>query len=118
MPHLIEEGSSILQYAYDTMIFPDHDIQQAMNMKLLLCTFEKLSDLKIIFHQRKIFYFGQTKNYEMQYSHLFACDWNLHLSLPRSMVYQCIIENLIKIGKSLKKGLKRGWQVGKEKCSI
>ena len=38
--HLVEDGLSILQYADDTVIFLDHDIQQAMNMKLLLCTLE------------------------------------------------------------------------------
>jgi len=83
--HLVEDGLSILQYADDTVIFLDHDIQQAMNMKLLLCTFEQLSGLKINFHKSEIFCFGQAKNCEMQYSHLFWMqDWNLPLSLPRS----------------------------------
>jgi len=39
VPHLLEDGLSILQYADDTIIFMDHDIEQAKNMKLLLCTF-------------------------------------------------------------------------------
>ena len=43
VPHLIEDGLSILQYAYDTILFLDHDIVQAMNMKLLFCTFEQLA---------------------------------------------------------------------------
>lgn len=37
IPHLVRDGLSILQYADDT-IFLDHDIEQAKNMKLLLCT--------------------------------------------------------------------------------
>jgi hypothetical protein len=41
VPHLI--GLSILRYAYDTILFLDHEIAQAMNMKLLLSTFEQLS---------------------------------------------------------------------------
>jgi hypothetical protein len=29
VPHLVDEGISILQYAYDTILFMDHDIEQA-----------------------------------------------------------------------------------------
>ena len=43
VPHLIEDGLSILQYAYDNILFLDHDIAQAMNMRSLLCTSEQLS---------------------------------------------------------------------------
>jgi len=37
VPNLIDGGLSILQYADDTCIFVDHDIEQAKNLKLLLC---------------------------------------------------------------------------------
>ena len=37
VPNLIDGGFSILQYADDTIIFMDHDIEQAKNLKLLLC---------------------------------------------------------------------------------
>ena len=40
VPHLVDDGLSILQYADDTIIFIDHDPEQAQNLKLLLCTFE------------------------------------------------------------------------------
>jgi hypothetical protein len=42
LPHLVDDGLSILQYADDTIIFNDHDPEQANNIKLLLCTFEQL----------------------------------------------------------------------------
>jgi hypothetical protein len=29
VPRLVDEGISILQYAYDTILFMDHDIEQA-----------------------------------------------------------------------------------------
>ena len=51
IPHLVEDGLSILQYADDTILFMDHDIEKAKNMKLLLTTFEQLSGLKINFHK-------------------------------------------------------------------
>jgi hypothetical protein len=38
--HLVDEGISILQYADDTIIFMDYDMDKAQNMKLLLCAFE------------------------------------------------------------------------------
>jgi hypothetical protein len=31
----------------------EHDLEQAANMKLLLCTFEQLSGLKINFHKKQ-----------------------------------------------------------------
>jgi hypothetical protein len=40
VPHLVDGGISILQYADDTILFMEHDLEQAANMKLLLCAFE------------------------------------------------------------------------------
>src|SRR5436190_8317402 len=36
VPHLVDGGLSILQYADDTILFMDHDLEQAKNMKLIL----------------------------------------------------------------------------------
>jgi hypothetical protein len=40
IPHLADNGLSILQYAYDMILFMEHDIEKAKNMKLLLSVFE------------------------------------------------------------------------------
>ena len=40
VPHLVDGGISILQYADDTIIFMEYDLAKARNMKLLLCLFE------------------------------------------------------------------------------
>ena len=61
IPHLLEDGLSILQYADDTIIFMDQDLEQAKNMKLLLSVFEQLSGLKINFHKSEIFCYGEAK---------------------------------------------------------
>jgi len=61
IPHLLEDGLSILQYANDTIIFMDHDLEQAKNMKLLLSVFEQLFGLKINFHKSEIFCYGEAK---------------------------------------------------------
>ncbi|KAL5648137.1 hypothetical protein ACJX0J_042492 [Zea mays] len=43
VPHLIEGGLSILQYADDTILFLEHDLDKARNKKLILAAFEQLA---------------------------------------------------------------------------
>jgi hypothetical protein len=74
LPHLIDGGISILQYADDTILFLEHDVAKAVNMKLVLCIFEQLSGLKINFHKSEIFTFGKAKDMEEQYRHIFGCE--------------------------------------------
>lgn len=50
LPHLMDDGLSIHQYADDATIFLDHNPEQAENMKLLLNIFEQMSGFKINFH--------------------------------------------------------------------
>jgi hypothetical protein len=56
IPHLVDGGLSILQYADDTILFMEHDLEQAKNMKIILCAFEQLSGLKINFHKSELFF--------------------------------------------------------------
>jgi hypothetical protein len=77
IPDLTDDGISILQYADDTILFMDHDIDQARNIKLLLSAFEQMSGLRINYHKSELFCFGQTKNEERQYEQLFGCDLTL-----------------------------------------
>jgi hypothetical protein len=51
-----------------------HNLEQAANMKLLLCAFEKLSGLKINFHKNVLFCYRQAKQMEGRYTKLFGCD--------------------------------------------
>jgi hypothetical protein len=74
IPHLVEGGLSILQYADDTILFLEHDLQKAVNMKLILCLFEELSGLKINFHKSVLFAFAKAKEVEQQYKQIFGCD--------------------------------------------
>ena len=73
VPHLVEDGLSILQYADDTILFMDHNLEQAKNMKLLLCVFEQLSGLKINFHKSELFCYGKAKDLANSYSQIFGC---------------------------------------------
>jgi hypothetical protein len=42
----------------------EHDLEKAMNMKLILCIFEQLLGLKINFHKSEIFCSGKAKEQE------------------------------------------------------
>jgi hypothetical protein len=59
IPHLVDGGLSILQYANNTILFMEHDLEKAQNLKLILSAFELLSGLKINFHKSELFCFGE-----------------------------------------------------------
>jgi hypothetical protein len=48
IPHILDDGLSILQYTDDTILFMKHNFDQIRNMKLLTA-FEQMSGLKINF---------------------------------------------------------------------
>ena len=74
IPHLVDGGISILQYADDTIIFMEHNFEEAKNMKLLLTMFEQLSGLKINFHKSELFCFGEAKGVQKEYMNIFGCN--------------------------------------------
>jgi retron-type reverse transcriptase len=61
VPHLVNDGLSMLQYIDDIIIFLNHDLERARNLKVLLRAFEQLSGLKINYHKSEIFCFGEAK---------------------------------------------------------
>jgi retron-type reverse transcriptase len=73
VPHLVEESLSILQYADDTILFLEDDLEKAKGLILVLSAFEKLSGLKINFYKSELFYFGDTKERSAEYVRLFGC---------------------------------------------
>jgi hypothetical protein len=73
IPHLIDGGLSILQYADDTILFMEHDLEKAQNLKLILLAFEQLSGLKINFHKSELFCFGEAQDEANVYASLFGC---------------------------------------------
>jgi hypothetical protein len=73
VPHLIDGGLSILQYADDTILFLEHDFDKARNMKLILSAFEQLSGLKINFHKSELYCFGEAQDEVNAYADLFGC---------------------------------------------
>jgi hypothetical protein len=74
VPYLVDDSILIIQYADNTIIFIDHDLDKAQNMKLLLCAFEQVSGLKINFHKSELFSFSQAQEFVEQYTDLFGCE--------------------------------------------
>ena len=74
IPHLVDGSISILQYADDTIIFMEHNFEEAKNMKLLLTMFEQLSGLKINFHKNELFCFSEAKEVQQEYMNIFGCN--------------------------------------------
>jgi hypothetical protein len=85
MKHLVDRGLSILQYADDTILFIEHDLKIARNLKLLFA-FEQLSGLKINFHKSELFLFGEAQDHTQLYAELFGCNQGQfpirYLSIP------------------------------------
>ena len=48
---LVPNGVAVLQYADDTIICLEHDVEKALNLKLLLYMFELMSGLKVNFQK-------------------------------------------------------------------
>ena len=71
--HLVDGGLSVLQYADDTILFMDHDLEKARNLKLILSAFKQLSRLKINFHRSELFCFGEAQDEAHLYANLFGC---------------------------------------------
>ena len=86
VPHLVDGGLSILQYADDTILFMEHDLDKATNLKLILSAFEQLSGLKINFHKRKLFCFGKAQDAAAQHAEIFGCGQGqftiMYLGIP------------------------------------
>jgi hypothetical protein len=73
VPHLVDDGLSILQYADDTIPLLNDDLEKAKNLKLVLSAFEKLSGLKINLHKSELFSFGDTRERAAEFVELFEC---------------------------------------------
>jgi hypothetical protein len=74
IPHLVDGGLSILQYADNTILFMEHDLEKAHNLKLIFAAFEQLSGVKINFHKSEMFCFGGAQDEAALYAELFGCE--------------------------------------------
>jgi hypothetical protein len=86
VPHLIENGVIILQYADDTILLIQDDMEQIIHMTLILYMFEAMSGLKINFLKSEIMMVLHDDEKKMIYSNIFGCqlgDWPIkYLGVP------------------------------------
>ncbi|XP_048552830.1 uncharacterized protein LOC125533101 [Triticum urartu] len=71
---LIEDGVGILQYANDTVLCFEHDINKAINVKLLLYLFELMSGLKINFEKSEVFNIRGDNDIDLVHADMFGCQ--------------------------------------------
>jgi hypothetical protein len=88
VPHLIDGRILILQYADNTTLFMEDNLNEAKNMKLVLCAFEKFSGLKLIFTKVGCFVLGFEKIKVGSYVEVFGCKEGImpfkYLVIPMS----------------------------------
>jgi hypothetical protein len=86
VPHLIERGVLILQYADDMILLIQDDMEQIIHLKLILYMFEAMSGLKINFLKSEIMMVLHDDEKKIMYSNIFGCqlgDWPLkYLGVP------------------------------------
>jgi hypothetical protein len=51
-----------------------HDLEKALNMKLILWIFWTIIGIKLNFHRSEVFCFGKVKEVQEQYQILFNCE--------------------------------------------
>jgi hypothetical protein len=74
---LIPGGVAILQYADDTIICLEHNLEKVRNVKLLLYMFEQLSRLKINFDKSGVLLIGGDNDISLEYADIF--NYNISL---------------------------------------
>jgi hypothetical protein len=86
--NLFRGGVAILQYADDTIVCLEHNLEKARNIKLLIYMFEQMSGLKINFEKSEVLLVGGDDETALSYAEILNCSTNhfllkcdvLHLS--------------------------------------
>lgn len=109
---LVPHGVILLQYADDTIICLENDLEKARNLKLLLYIYELMAGLKINFWKSEIFVINGNTEVELQYADLFDCQIGafpmIYLGVPVSSSH-LYISDWIKLEEKLAKRLE-GWK--------
>jgi hypothetical protein len=73
IPHVLKNGCAYLQYADDTILLLQDNLEFARNLKFILILFEKMSGLKINFQKSEVYCFGNANNNKNAYAEIFTC---------------------------------------------
>jgi len=114
IPEFIEGGLALLQYADDTILCIQDDMEIAQNLKLLLYLYENMSGLKINFNKSEIIMISQDNEKSLNYAEMFNCSigsWPIkYLGVPVSG-NRIQVSNWIPLVEKIEKRLD-GWKGG------
>ena len=106
MPDVYEGGIISLQYADDTLLFLENNLQHAKNFKWLLTCFENLSGMRINYAKCDLLTLGLDENENNNFARLFCCKIGsfpikylgvpLHFSKLKREDIQPVVDKLIK----------------------
>jgi len=106
MPEAFPGGIISLQYADDTQLFLENDLDKASNFKWLLACFEKLSDMKINFEKNNVLMLDLDEERCNHFASLFCCPVDcfpftylgvpLHHAKLRRIDIQPVVDKVIK----------------------
>jgi hypothetical protein len=111
VPHLVDKGVVILQYADDTILLVQDDMEQIIHLKLILYMFEAMSGLKINFLKSEVMMVLHDDEKKLMYAEIFGCqlgDWPIkYLGVP-VCGSRLRVADMIYLSDKLKKKLE-GW---------
>jgi hypothetical protein len=112
--HIIEGGCAILQYADDTILFIQDDMESAKNLKLLLYIFESMSGLKINFEKSEVLLIQSDDAKLQSYTELFNCQpgsWPIKYLGTPVCARRTTVAEMNFVEEKIKQGME-GWMSG------
>jgi hypothetical protein len=73
LPQVVEGGVISLQYADDTLLFLENDLEKASTMKWLLVCFEQMSGMKINYDKSDLLTIGMDEDSTNAFAKIFCC---------------------------------------------
>jgi len=73
LPQVVEGGIISLQYADDTLLFLENNMEKACNLKWLLVCFEQMSGMKINYDKSDLLTVGLEEVHANEFARLFCC---------------------------------------------
>jgi len=105
--HIVNKGVAVLQYADDTIICLEHNLEGVRNMKLLLYMYEVMAGLKINFYKSEVLVINDNANWANVYAEIFHYHTSIspikYLGVPVSPSRLHVIDWLPLVEKNNKK---------------
>jgi hypothetical protein len=73
LPQVVEGGVISLQYADNTLLFLENDLEKASTMKWLLVCFEQMSGMKINYDKSDLLTIGMDEDSTNAFAKIFCC---------------------------------------------